>query len=133
MRRYKKKRKLWTPKQSKLELEVGEILKSLRYKFEPQYKLYSTNNRLRAVFDFYLTAHNVAIEVNGTFWHADPREYPDGPKTKKQRKVSRSWKKKVRYCDMRGIKIIVLWEKDLREAEDMREYVKLEVRRQLHG
>lgn len=83
------------------------------------------------MFDFYLTSHNVAVEVNGTFWHSDPREYPDGPQTKKQRRVARSWNKKVRYATQRGIRIIVLWEKDLRDAVDMREYIKAELRNQI--
>lgn len=127
----RRSRKLWIPKRSNLEIEVEDILRSLRYKFEAQYKLFSTRNRLRAVFDFYLTSHNVAVEVNGTFWHSDPREYPDGPQTKKQRRVARSWNKKVRYATQRGIRIIVLWEKDLRDAVDMREYIKAELRNQI--
>jgi len=114
-----------------LEDEVGSALRSLRYKFEAQYKLYSTRDRLRAVYDFYLPAHDVAIEVNGTYWHADPRVYNPSKLGAQQRRVRRSWNKKVKYSEQRGIRIIVLWEKDLREAECMRTYIKNKLRTEL--
>ena len=119
-----RKKKKFKPMVSKLESEVGKILVSLRYKHSAQYPIYSKRKRLRGVFDFYLTAHNTAIEVNGTYWHSDPRVYKNGPVYKSQKRAMRSWNKKVKHAKSLGIDIIVLWEKDLTEAEDMRQYVK---------
>lgn len=131
-RRKKRKRKAWVANVSKLEKEVEAVLKSLRYKFQAQVPMYSTNNKLRGIFDFFLTSHGVALEINGTFWHSDPRVYPDGPKYKTQRINARSWKRKTAQADRNGIKIIVLWEKDLRDAPDMKEFIKRELRRLLN-
>lgn len=127
----KRRRKLWVPKVSKLEHEVFAALKGLRYKIERQVPIYSTTGRLRGVFDFFLTAHNVALEVNGTYWHSDPRVYPNGPQTKSQRKAMRSWKKKLRYADLRGIRIIVIWEQDFVAAPDKKLFLRQLIKDQL--
>jgi len=123
-KRIRRKRKAFTATVSKIEKRVGEVLKSLRYKFQAQYPMFSTTGRCKGIFDFYLDAHGVAIEVNGTFWHSDPRVYPTGPIYKTQKKNARSWRRKCKQARQRGIRIIVLWEKDLEEADDIREYIK---------
>ena len=130
-KRTRRKRKAFTATVSKIERRVGEVLKSLRYKFQVQYPMFSTTGRCKGIFDFYLDAHKVAIEVNGTFWHSDPRVYPDGPKYKTQRRNAKSWKRKLKQAKQRGIRIIVLWEKDLEEADDIREYIKTVLRDEL--
>ena len=122
-KRTRRKKKAFVATVSKLEKEVGDALRRLRYKFKEQHPIFSTTGRCRGIFDFFLEAHGVAIEVNGTFWHSDPRHYPDGPVYKTQRRNAKSWKKKCKYAEQRGIRIIVLWEKDLRDAPDMKEYV----------
>lgn len=120
----RRKRKRFIPNESKLEKEVGAILKKLGYKHVKQSPMFSTRGRCRGIFDFYLTSHRVAIEVNGTYWHCDPRAYPDGPKYTIQKKNIASWKRKVKYAKQLGIQILVLWEIDLRNADDMYEFVR---------
>lgn len=123
-----KRVKKFVPTESQLEKQVGKILRKLGYKFRKQVAMYSTRKKCRGVFDFFLDAHDVAIEVNGTYWHSDPRAYPDGPVYKTQRRNARSWKKKMRYAKDRGIDVLVLWELDLTAAEDMYVYVRDTIR-----
>lgn len=111
--RSKRRRKKFVPCVSSLEKTVLRILRELGLKPKVQHHIYSTSGRLRGVFDFYFPKRKIALEVNGTFWHADPREWPEGPKYRAQKRAARSWKKKVRYAATRGIEIRVVWEIDL--------------------
>jgi G:T-mismatch repair DNA endonuclease (very short patch repair protein) len=55
----------------------------------------------------------VVVEVNGTYWHSDPRVYPNGPESKSQRKTASNYKRKVELLRTLGIKMIELWEMDV--------------------
>lgn len=131
MAKKRKRKKKFVPTESKLEQEVGAILRRLGYKHVKQCPIFSQRKRCRGIFDFFLTVHKVAIEVNGTYWHCDPRVYKDGPQYTTQRRNIRSWNRKMRYCEQLGIHVIVLWEKDLREAHCMYSYVRDTVRKEL--
>ena len=127
MRRRRKPRvaKLpFIPIQSKIEQDVGKIIKKLGYKYKEQVSIFSTRNRCRGIFDFLLECHSVAVEVNGTYWHSDPRAYPNGPKYKTQRKNIRAWNRKLDQAKRQGIRVLVLWEMDLKNADDMYVYVR---------
>lgn len=130
-RRSRRRKKAFKATVSKIEQAVGDALRSLRYKFVAQYAVFSTTGRCRGIFDFYHEKKRVAIEVNGTYWHSDPREYPDGPVYKTQRRAMKSWNKKVKYAEKIGVRIIILWEKDLQEAQDLKAYIKQVLKEQL--
>lgn len=64
-------------------------------------------------FDFYLPEHNVYIEVDGDYFHSNPKIYPDGPKTPTQKKNYYRDIKKNEYCTSLGFKLLRFWESDI--------------------
>ncbi len=67
--------------------------------------------------DFAFPNHKIAIEVQGSYYHVDPRMYPNGPETAMQR---RNWgrdiaKRKV-CCDQEGWIIIEAWEPEINDG-----------------
>jgi len=62
-------------KDTKPELKMKEILTSLNIPFEHQFRL---GNHL---FDFYILNTNILIEVDGDYWHANPKKYSELNKT----------------------------------------------------
>jgi hypothetical protein len=54
-----------------------------------------------------------AIEVNGTYWHSDPRVYPNGPQNKSQGRTARAYKKKTDLLSRIGIPVVEIWEADV--------------------
>lgn len=70
--------------------------------------------RFFACVDFMLSDGTV-VEVQGSFWHADPRLYPDGPVKKSQRRtVENDNRKRVRMREL-NIPLIEVWELDILE------------------
>lgn len=75
--------------------------------------------RFGACVDFLIDG--VAVEVNGTFWHADPTVYPSGPTHTSQ------WRTAIAYARKRGllfrldIPVVEIWER--RVTEDVADAV----------
>lgn len=64
-------------------------------------------------FDFYLNDYYLYIEVDGDYWHSNPKFYPDGPKTKSQ-KIN--WARDIsknNYCLKHNLKLVRFWENDI--------------------
>ncbi len=68
--------------------------------------------RYVAVVDYFLPDLNTALEFNGTFWHADPRTYPDGPKHPSQHRTAKKYAEKLQHLADRGIPVVEVWEMD---------------------
>ncbi|MFA6235247.1 MAG: hypothetical protein WC824_13815 [Bacteroidota bacterium] len=102
------------PRVSKLEKTVGEILSLLGVRFAPQFHIRDTKGRFGAVVDFFLLDSNTALEINGTFWHADPRAYPSGPQHLSQKRTANQYALKMQFLKSLGIPVLELWEIDLR-------------------
>lgn len=67
--------------------------------------------------DFGFEKAKVAIECQGSFFHSDPRFYPNGPISAIQR---RNWgrdKSKKKYLESKGWKLIELWEKEINNGD----------------
>lgn len=97
-----------------IHIKVREFLKTLNLKSdwveEFQVKYFS--------FDFAFPDVKIAIEVQGTFFHIDPRVYPDGPICAIQRRNFGRDKAKKKVCeDQEGWKIIEAWEKEINNGE----------------
>jgi G:T-mismatch repair DNA endonuclease (very short patch repair protein) len=87
--------------------ELKNILENLQLNYEEE-KILSYWS-----FDFYLTDYDIYIEVDGDYWHSNPKFYPDGPKTKSQKiNYSRDISKN-NFCNRNNIKLVRFWENDL--------------------
>jgi len=100
------------PRVSQLELRVGDVLKQLGVRATGQYRLRGDHGRFAAVLDYFLLDSGTAVEVNGTFWHADPREYPSGPVYASQHRTASRYQTKIKLLRDRGIPLIEIWELD---------------------
>jgi len=68
-------------------------------------------------FDFAFPEVKVAIECQGSYFHIDPRIYPNGPKTATQRRNFGRDKAKKKFCvDRHGWKIIEIWEPEINDG-----------------
>ena len=82
--------------------------------------------------DFYLPDAKIALFVDGTIWHADPRLYKEHEQLFFSKKISRTeawkkvtakevWLKDARhnsYLETRGFIVIRFWEKEIIENID---------------
>lgn len=99
---------------SKLEDRVADYLESKSVTFVRQYGVRSTETgRYVATFDFFVNGR-VAVEVNGTFWHADPRFYDLGNLKPAQVRSLERWAKKMAVVEELRIPLLVVWEHDLK-------------------
>jgi very-short-patch-repair endonuclease len=63
-------------------------------------------------FDIHLTDLNIYIEVDGDYFHSNPRTYSE-PKTKTQKINFYRDQKKNKYCEDNGLRLIRFWEYDI--------------------
>ena len=66
-------------------------------------------------FDFYCIDHRVIIEVDGGYWHGDPRLYEEKDLNRMQKRNQKIDETKNRWAALHCIPIIRVWEKDIRE------------------
>ena len=108
------KSKNFKPTQSKLQRRIVKTIKKLGYPVQTQVRVG------KYYFDF--KVGNVLFQVNGDFWHANPKmykpnsviNYPGG----KKKLAANIWKKdlKKRQIAMsQGYKVVYLWETDLKK------------------
>ena len=60
------------------ELPMKEILINLGYKEKEDFihQYHPKNAKITGIVDFYIPSLNLIIEVDGNFWHCNPKEYP---------------------------------------------------------
>lgn len=89
---------------------VKDILTEMSIEFEGEWETG------RWSCDFYLPTIHGVIEVQGDYWHCNPRIYPDGPINKSQRNRQRTDISKASYLENRGIRLLTIWEYDLKHT-----------------
>jgi len=95
---------------NRLEQTVAGMLKDRNISYLQQYRLG------RYVFDFFLPASNTLIEVNGRFWHADPRFYNHTSLSPVQvHNTANDIRKAIRALQD-GFSIRILWEDDIKDG-----------------
>ncbi len=68
-------------------------------------------------YDFIVKDKKILIEVNGTYWHADPRFYNENNMNVRQKfKVSKD-KEKREYAESKGFKLLYIWEEDINKKD----------------
>jgi len=70
--------------------------------------------------DFAFPDIKLAIECQGTYFHIDPRSYPDGPRGKVQKRNYGRDIAKKKYLDMKGWMLLELWETEINNGEFQR-------------
>lgn len=89
----------------------------------------------RWIIDEFCPRYQLAIEVNGDYWHANPVQYSSEQQLKmygKFRVVSDIWKRdehKIQTLNANDIRVYVIWESDwkseqLKIINDLREIIK---------
>ena len=102
---------------SRLENKLCEVLNELNISYTRQYKISGNTHP----YDFYLCNTKIIIEVNGNFWHANPKYYSKNDiiyQPGRKIKAKQIWDKDKKYIDYaanNGYYIIILWEDDFNE------------------
>lgn len=99
-------------KDTTVEIFVEELIKEKGWKYIPQKAIRYLN------YDFYLTELNVLLEVQGDYWHTNPRVYPDGPKNSVQRENIQKNKNKREVAESQKIPLLEIWELDIQKSPE---------------
>jgi G:T-mismatch repair DNA endonuclease (very short patch repair protein)/predicted transcriptional regulator len=92
---------------NKLEQHMAKLLTTEGIRYQAQFRVG------RFLFDFYLPAYHLLLEVHGRYWHADPRFYAERKLTKTQRRnIANDVKKQRRALKDRYL-FLSLWEDDI--------------------
>lgn len=103
----------FSKKVSSVEDKVAEALDELGIEYERQKGIRNERGRYAALVDFYLVGSNQILEVNGTFWHSDPRLYPNGPEYQSQKELAEKYRKKIKFLKSKGYVVKEIWELDV--------------------
>lgn len=97
---------------SKLETIPEKKVKLILEKHSIKYKSQVRVSDTKFIIDFVVN-DNIAIEVQGDYWHCNPKVYVDGPKNKIQaRKIDDDKRKKI-ILEKKGYIVIYVWEFDI--------------------
>jgi very-short-patch-repair endonuclease len=94
-------------KPSKLEERLANYFNEWGVSYKRQQRLYNK------VFDFTISNTNIIIEVDGDFWHCNPKLFPNGPQFKCQVDAVLNDQRKNILLKEKGYKLIRLWEDDI--------------------
>jgi very-short-patch-repair endonuclease len=98
---------------TKPELKMGEVLKSLNRVYKPQQYVAGCK------IDFLLEDLNLVIECDGDYWHANPKKYaPDFYNKKMKMTAVEIWERdaqRTKQLEDAGYKVIRFWEQDFNE------------------
>lgn len=112
-----KNKKNRTPEEldgSKLETFFRtNILDMLEIEYVQQFEAKSIGR----FYDFYLPKHNVLLEIDGSYWHTDPRLY-ESPINAIQKRNARVDKLKDKWALLNGFVLIRIWESDIKKEPD---------------
>ena len=96
---------------TKPHIKMCEILKKIGVDFEEE-KIVDC-----WVFDLYIKNFDIFIEVDGDYFHSNPKIYPHGPKTKTQKLNFYRDSKKNQFCIDKNMKLLRFWESDILNNE----------------
>lgn len=107
-------------RENKLEREMAQTLDFFTIPYE---RFYHFKHR---IYDFYLPHFNLLIEVNGDYWHGNPKKYKKGDVLKfpgnRSVLVEDLWekdKKKIDLAIKNGFNALTLWESDKKEFKSI--------------
>lgn len=115
---------------SKLEQDFAhDFLDKMKVNYIWQYEA----KDIKRSYDFYLPDSNILIEVDGDYWHVNPKKYDVndwGSLTPTQKKDIRVDELKNKWALLHGIPIYRIWEDDIRHQpekvlKELKEVVKI--------
>lgn len=96
---------------SKLEQDFAEqFLEKLGVEYVWQFEA----KDIGRFYDFFLPKHNLIIEVDGSYYHSDPRVVDENKLNPMQKRNKRIDEHKDEWALMHGIPIMRIWEYDIR-------------------
>ena len=96
-------------KNTSIELMVADALTVLGIVYQPQYRIE------RFTVDFFVPALTLAIEVQGDYWHANPKLYAGKPLYRTQlRTIARDERKRTYFARHPEYRFVEIWECDIR-------------------
>lgn len=97
---------------SKLEQDFAhDFLDKLGVKYTWQFEA----KDIGRFFDYYLDEHRVLIEIDGSYYHSDPRIYEGKELNRMQKRNKTVDAIKDKWALMHSIPLVRIWEKDIRE------------------
>ena len=97
---------------SKLEEDfANQFLKKLNVEYQYQFEA----KDIGRFYDFYLPKHNLLIEIDGDYWHGNPKIYKEDELKGHQKRAQRIDEHKTKWALLHGIPIIHIWENDIRK------------------
>jgi G:T-mismatch repair DNA endonuclease (very short patch repair protein) len=99
---------------SHLENSVAQVLRDCGIRFIRQVPIRGRDGRYVGIADFYFPVIGFVLEVNGTYWHADPRVYSGRVLDSAQGRHRAAWDRKVARLRELRVPLAVVWEIDLR-------------------
>jgi very-short-patch-repair endonuclease len=93
--------------------ELEERFKIILDVLDIEYKHFFFAKEINKIFDFYIPKHNILIEVDGDFYHCNPKIYNDGPVCKTQTINIENDKLKDEWAKENGYKLLRFWEDDI--------------------
>lgn len=101
---------------SKLERDFArDFLDRLGIEYVYQFEV----KDIKRYYDFYLPKHKILIEVDGGFYHSDPRVVNPNKLNAMQKHNKRVDEIKNRWASLNGIPLIRIWEYDIRNNPEM--------------
>lgn len=99
---------------SRPQQRVNELFASRNYSFIINCPLFGFN------YDLVFKEEKIIIEVNGTYWHGDPRKYKasDLIYGKEAHQIWEKDNRKRQVAETNGYAVLVLWESDLTSLSD---------------
>ena len=86
---------------------------------------------IKRFFDYFILPSGPIIEVNGSYWHADPLLYEGKELTSAQKRNIRVDGHKKEWALTRGIPIYYVWEEDIRKRpSEVMDFLKSVMHRQ---
>lgn len=109
------------------ELLVKNCLDKLGIAYESQKKLftgsrYSDGRREHLKPDFVIN-QKLIIEVQGDYWHCNPRKYPNGPQDNIQEECVARDAKKLSWYASNGYEVLLIWQDELVDTKKLEQTI----------
>lgn len=100
---------------SKLEERFAKkFLDKLGVEYQTQFKAESIGR----YYDFYIPSANMLVEIDGSYWHTDPRLFEGKELTPTQKRNKRVDRDKDKWAVEHRMPLLRIWEKDINETPE---------------